>query len=171
MVSGVESLSTTGQAIDPALPLPSQTRSPSSTPGESIIQPQHYPLLIALFSLVLIPIVVKLWNHYWALWQANRAAKLDASIAAKLTTYATTEEVEMQLENLQRQQEAHHVQNRELLQSIKDDGLRREGMILGQLKQAQDETRATNQLQTDALGEVHRRIDRVLELQGERRMR
>lgn len=133
------------------------------------IDPQHYPILIAAASLVVIPIVVKLWNHYWDMWQANRAARLEATIAAKLNTYVTTQEMDVQIDTLRQQQEQHHAQNKELLQSIKDDGLRREGMILGQLKQSQEENRAANQLQTNALGEVHRRVDRVLELAGDRR--
>lgn len=138
-------------------------------PSPMSIEPQHYPIVIAVASLIVVPVVVKLATYLWALWAERRDARIDAAIAGKLTGYATTEELDMHIDTLRDQQEAHHAQNRELLKSIKDDGLRREGLIIGQIKQAQDENRANDTKQESAMTVLHGRIDRVLELQGDRR--
>lgn len=135
------------------------------------IEPQHIPLVIAAASLIAIPLVVKAWSWLYGLWLTNEATKLDSAITAKLTTYVTTEDLDVQIDQLTKHTDTLHAESRQLLHSIKEDGKTREGLILGTIKQAQEETRHNITEQNKAISTVHARVDTLLTLQGDRRRR
>lgn len=135
------------------------------------IAPAHYPVLIAIASLIVVPLIVFSAKQVWALWVENRDRRLDAAITAKLGDYVTTEALDEKLEMMQRHQDELHRQNTLFLDTIRIEGQRREGMILGALNTAAEERREDMKEIRDTIGEVHRRVDRVLELSGERRGR
>lgn len=136
------------------------------------------PIAVTVFSVVLVPIVAKTVMWVRGALDERNARAVDEAITKRLQEYTPTEEIDMQIEQLGQQQaqqaaaqERHHAENKELLNRIHDEGIRREGLLTGQIRQAQEENRASSAKTDAAMSELHRRVDRVLELSGERRSR
>lgn len=135
------------------------------------IAPAHYPIIIALCSVILVPFVVWAIRSVWALWSENRDARLAKAIEARLAGYVTSEDFEMKIETMRAHVDELHEQNRDFLDTIRTEGIKREGMILGAIEAQAKERRADAEAVTTAVGEVHRRVDQILlyQVHGDRR--
>lgn len=78
------------------------------------------PVAIAIGSAVVIPLIARFWGNFIEAKRAQRNAEI-----ANVVKQTMLDEM--------RGNERRHAENKELMQSIKDDGLRREGVITGRL--------------------------------------
>lgn len=139
------------------------------------VDPQYYPILIAavslLMSLMIVPLVIWIIKTLWALWEENRKRRLDAAIDAKLKLYVTTEMLDMKLDDLSAHTDELHKQNQLFLDTIRSEGQRREGMILGALETSASERRQDMAEIRGGIKAVHERVDTILIMSGDRRGR
>lgn len=135
-----------------------------------MIEPVHYPLLIA-GATVTAGAVWWLVRVAWVQWDENRDRRLSAAIDLRLKGYVTTEALEMQLNDLRDHTDELHQQNERNFDTIRTEGHKREGMILAALESAARERREDAKEIRESVGEVHKRVDQVLVLSGERRGR
>lgn len=127
------------------------------------------PAHIAIFTGVALPLVW--WSvHYIArLWQSNQDRHIDSRIDAKLDLYVTSEEFDRRMAGYLQQQAVHHEQNRELLDLVRTDGIRREGIFQGSIEAARKENREDAAALRVAMDGIHKQLIEVLKLQGDRR--
>lgn len=133
-----------------------------------MIQPQHYPVIMGGVT-ILLAAIWWLVRVLWALWEENRDRRLSIAIDLKLKGYVTTEALEMQLTDLREHTDELHQQNERNFDTIRTEGHKREGMILSALESAAKERREDMKEIRETIGQVHRRVDQVLVLSGERR--
>jgi hypothetical protein len=135
------------------------------------IDPQYYPLLIALASLMIVPATIWTARTLWSLWEENRNQRLNCAIDLKLKGYVTSEVLDVKLDALTAHTDELHEQNKLFMDTIRSEGQRREGMILGALEASAKERRQDMTEIRDGLVKVHERVDTILILSGDRRGR
>ncbi len=120
-------------------------------------------------SLLIAPTLWKIGAHYVEVWKEAREARLQSAITGKLSSYVTTEIHDMTFETLQQHQTAMHEQNLKLLDTIRNEAFQREGRIIGSIDSLAKQNRDEVAQVREEVSKVHVRVDRVLELSGDRR--
>lgn len=126
------------------------------------LDPQHVAIGVAIAGLVVVPAVVALTKRLLQAWHEARYGRL-----AKV--FATREEVEMNFDELRKVQERQHAENRDFLDTIRTEALAREGRLTAILETYRQEQRTDTKDVREEVGEVHKRVDSVLGMLGNRR--
>lgn len=107
-----------------------------------MIPPQLWvPIMIAVASLIVVPLVVAFFKKLREIYLEARLAKLKAS-------FVTREEHDRQFEDMTKAQSVNHRENRDFLDTIRTEAQKREARLLGEISATRNDVR-----------EVHGRVD------------
>jgi len=124
------------------------------------IDTQYYPFVVVGITAVVIPAIIAVARRIGAAFDTARAVKLKEAIHAELKP-------------IQEQQDRHHEQNRDFLETIRTEAYQRETRVVAAVEAVR--TNMTTQLETiqtkfdTKLDTVHRRVDDLARMSGDRR--
>lgn len=120
------------------------------------------PVAIAIGTAVIVPTFVWLLRRAAQAWHDHRVKVLGDVFVAK-------GDVQRQFSSMNDTQARQHAENQRALESLRLEGKEREGRLVGMIdtgrKDQRDEVRAL----VSSVGDVHRRVDSILTLLGDRR--
>lgn len=124
--------------------------------------PEWVPIAIAIGSVVVVPAAVWFGRKLAKAWHDHRVKVLGE-------IFCTRKEVEVQFDTLNETQARQHRENKALLESLQQDGYAREVKVTTMLDGARRDTRDDTKELRDSVAEVHKRVDSVLSMLGNRR--
>lgn len=124
--------------------------------------PSWVPIAIAVGTVIVVPAAVWIGKRIAAAWHAHRVRLLGE-------VFVTRDEFKRQFEQLGDTQTRQHRENQAALESLRLDGREREGKLSGLIDGMRKETREEARDLNTSVGEVHKRVDSILSMLGNRR--
>lgn len=124
--------------------------------------PLWVPIAIAVGSVIVVPAAVWIGRKIAAAWHQHRVRVLGE-------IFLTRAEFQSQFESLGDTQARQHSENKALLEALRVDGRERETKLTTLLDTARKDHRDEQRELRDNIGEVHKRVDSVLTMLGNRR--
>lgn len=124
--------------------------------------PQWIPIAIAVGTVIVVPAAVWIGRRIAAAWHAHRVRVLG-------NHFVTHAEFKREFEKLGDTGARQHRENQNALEALRLDGREREGKITGLIDGMRKENREEARDINTSVGEVHKRVDSVLAMLGNRR--
>jgi hypothetical protein len=122
-------------------------------------------LAIAIASVIIVPLLISIGKRIRAHWAEARLAELRAHFA---TRQQFDDLLEQQVKQEHTQAERHQ-ENRDFLDTMRIEALKREERIIATIEKGQDKAHTDLRDMREQVGKVHSRVDNVLEMLGNRR--
>lgn len=123
---------------------------------------QWVPIGVAVGTVIVVPAAVWIGKKIAAAWHRHRVELLS-------DVFVTREEFTRQFEQISDTQARQHGENKALLEALRVEGKDRETKLTTLLDTARKDHRDEARELRDNVGEVHKRVDTVLNMLGNRR--